>query len=90
MGATWAINSRRGEIMPAPTLNLGFDFINAAREGDWLQAAADRVTVKRRVGFSSGVITSGDKIICRFSGTFFLPDHEGFEANPDRLAKLRG
>lgn len=90
VGAAWAINSRRGEVRPAPTLSLGFDFINAAREGDWLQAAADRVTVKRRVGFSSGVITCGDRLICRFSGTFFLPEHQGFEANPERLAKLQG
>ncbi len=90
VGAAWAINARRGEVKAAPTLSLGFDFVSAAREGDWLEAAADRVTVKRRVGFSSGVITSGDRVICRFNGTFFLPDHEGFVTNPDRVAALRG
>jgi uncharacterized protein (TIGR00369 family) len=90
VGAAWAINSRRGEVKAAPTLNLGFDFVSAAKRGDWLQAEADRVTVKRRVGFSSGVITSGDRIICRFNGTFFLPDHTGFATNPDRLAILHG
>jgi uncharacterized protein (TIGR00369 family) len=36
IGASWAINSRRTEFSPAPTLNLSFDFISAARKGDWL------------------------------------------------------
>lgn len=90
VGASWAINSRRGEIKPAPTLNLSFDFIAAAREGDWLQAEADSVSVKRRVGFSSGFVSSGDKLICRFSGTFFIPDPGTFEFNQERLAKLHG
>lgn len=90
VGAAWAINDSRGEPAPAPTLNLSFDFISAAREGDWIEAQADRVTVKRRVGFSSGVITSGDKVIMRFSGTFYLPDPGAFKVDEDRLAAVRG
>ena len=38
VGASWAINYSRGKVAAAPTLNLSFDFISAAREGDWLQA----------------------------------------------------
>jgi uncharacterized protein (TIGR00369 family) len=90
VGAAWAINSARGEVRPAPTLNLSFDFISAAREGDWLEARADRVTVKRRVGFSSGVVTSEGRVICRFSGTFYLPDTGVFEETPGRLAAAFG
>ncbi|MEP5766518.1 MAG: PaaI family thioesterase [Halieaceae bacterium] len=90
IGASWAINATRGEVRAAPTLNLSFDFIAAAREGDWLQAQSDRVTLKKRVGFSSGVISSGERLICRYSGSFYLPDHAGFETNPDRLAVLQG
>ena len=40
VAAAWGVNSARGEVAPAPTLNLGFDFIGAAREGDWLEARA--------------------------------------------------
>ena len=90
VAAAWGVNSARGEVAPAPTLNLGFDFISAAREGDWLEASADRVTVKKRVGFSSGVVTSGDKVIARFSGTFYLPDPGTFKFNEDRLAASQG
>jgi uncharacterized protein (TIGR00369 family) len=90
VGASWAINYSRGKVAAAPTLNLSFDFIAAAREGDWLQAEADRVTVKKRVGFSSGVITSRDTVICRFSGSFYLPDHDGFAGNLERIARLHG
>ena len=90
VGASWAINNERGEIKPAPTLNLSFDFISAAREGDWIQAQAESVSVKRRVGFSSGFVSSGDRLICRFSGTFFIPDPGTFDFDPERLAKLQG
>jgi uncharacterized protein (TIGR00369 family) len=90
VAAAWGVNSARGEALPAPTLNLGFDFISAAKEGDWLEAQADRVTVKKRVGFSSGVVTSGDRVIARFSGTFYLPEPGTFRFNSDRLAASRG
>jgi uncharacterized protein (TIGR00369 family) len=90
IAAAWAINSERGEPRPAPTLNLGFDFISAAREGDWLEAQADRVTVKKRVGFASGVIRSGERLICRFSGTFYLPDPGAFDASQARLTAMFG
>lgn len=88
IAAAWAINTERGEPLPAPTLNLGFDFMSAAREGDWLEARADRVTVKRRVGFASGFIRCDERLVSRFSGTFYLPDPDAFDANPERLAGM--
>lgn len=88
IAAAWAVNAERGEPLPAPTLNLGFDFMSAAREGDWLEAAADTVTVKRRVGFASGHIRCDERLVCRFSGTFYLPDPGAFEANQERIAEM--
>jgi len=88
VGAAWAVNSERGEVLPAPTLNLSFDFISAARLGEWLQVDVDRVTVKRRVGFASGVIATRDALVCRFSGSFYFPEPGRFEVNPDRFAAL--
>lgn len=90
VGAAWAVNSARGEPLPAPTINLSFDFIAAAREGDWLEARADRAVARRRFGFSSGVVTSGERVICRFSGTFYLPEPGTFDVDQSRLQKIHG
>ena len=72
-----AVNVARGERAGAPTVNMGVDFIASARLGQWLQADVDAVTLKRRFAFSSGVISSGERRVARFNGTFYLPDHEG-------------
>jgi acyl-coenzyme A thioesterase PaaI-like protein len=72
----------------APTLNLSFDFIAAAKPGDWIQAEVERVTVKRRVAFSSGAITTGATLVCRFSGGFYLPDHPGLQPAQAIIDKL--
>ncbi len=90
VGAAWSINHARGEILPAPTLNLSFDFINAAKLGDWLQANVEHIDIKRRVGFASGVIQAGSSMICRFSGTFYLPAPGRFDVNASRMAALHG
>ena len=90
IAAARAINLARGVLGGSPTLNLSFDFINAVREGAWIQAQPDRVEVKRRVGFCSGVVLSDDMTVCRFSGSFYLPDHDGMAPRPEILAKLTG
>lgn len=90
VAAASAVNHAREKVAGAPTINLSFDFIAAARVGDWLQAEADRVTVKRRFGFSSGVVESGERIIMRFSGNFYLPEHDGFKADLKGIARLHG
>ena len=48
------------------------------------------VTVKRRVAFSSGMVSCGDRVVARFSGTFYLPDPGAFQFNSDRLAASQG
>ena len=51
--------------------------VGAGRIGQWLQAAVDHVSLKRRFGFASGMISGPDGVVLRFNGTFYLPDHEG-------------
>lgn len=89
IAASWGINHKRGTFGGAPTLNLSFDFVSAAREGDWLEAIAERASIKRRVAFSSGVVMCAGKLICRFSGGFYLPDHEGLQPNREYVQKLQ-
>jgi uncharacterized protein (TIGR00369 family) len=91
VAASWGLNQRREKLTGAPTLNLSFDFISAAKEGDWLQAEADRVELKKRFGFSSGVVTTGEgKLVCRFSGSFYFPDHDHYDKKLDVLRRVRG
>jgi len=77
MTATSGVNHACGVLTGNPTVNLSIDFIAAAREGEWLQADVEHVTVKRRFGFSNGVICNQRGIVARFNGTIYLPDHEG-------------
>lgn len=72
-GVNVARNTRGG----TPTINLTVDFISAAKLGEWIQADVQLVTLKRRFGFSSGVITGSAGVVARFSGSFYLPDHDG-------------
>lgn len=91
VAASWGLNQLRQKISGAPTLNLTFDFISAAKEGDWIQAEADRVELKKRFGFSSGVVVNQEgKVICRFSGSFYIPDHDHYDKKMDTLRKIRG
>ena len=90
VAAAQGLNHNRGKLAGAPTLSLTFDFISAAKEGDWIEARADRVELKRLFGFSSGAITCNDKLICRFSGSFYTPDHDKFDSQIKDIAKLHG
>ena len=77
IAAATGVNIARGILAGTPTVNLALDFINAARMGQWIQAEADLVTVKRRFGFCSGTIVNSRAVVARFNGTFYLPDHPG-------------
>lgn len=77
LAAACGINHARGVRAGAPTINLAVDFVAAAKLGQWLQADVEHVSLKKRFGFSSGVIRNVDGIVARFNGTFYLPDHEG-------------
>ena len=75
--AATGVNMARGVAAGNPTINLSVDFISAARIGQWIQAQVHSVTVKRRFGFCSGLITSSAGVVARFNGTFYLPEHQG-------------
>jgi uncharacterized protein (TIGR00369 family) len=81
----------RGDRPPGtPTINLGFDFLSPGRLGRWLWTECDHLEVKRRFGFCAGVIRDRERIVTRFNGTFYLPDHEGMKASDGIAAKLQG
>jgi uncharacterized protein (TIGR00369 family) len=75
--AATGVNLARGKKAGSPTINLSVDFISAARQGQWLQADVELVSVKRRFGFCSGVLSTSEGVTGRFNGTFYLPDHKG-------------
>lgn len=71
------VNVARKTRGGTPTINLAMDFISAARMGQWIQADIQLVTLKRRFGFSNGVIMNKDGVVARFNGSFYLPEHSG-------------
>ncbi len=92
LAASCAINHARGVHSGSPTINLSVDFISAARLEQWVQADVQQVSLKRRFGFASGIVHSGDGVVARFNGTFYLPDHDGLrragEASATVLSSL--
>ncbi len=79
--AASGVNLARGIRSGSPTINLSMDFIAIARIGEWLEARAEQVSVKRRFGFCNGGIYNAEGIVARFNGTFYLPDHQGMRKN---------
>lgn len=77
ISAATNVNSRLTERSMLPTINLSFDFMAPGRAGRWLETRTDHIEVKRRFGFCAGVITDGDTLVVRYSGTFYLPGHTG-------------
>lgn len=75
--ATAGVNFASGKRSGSPTISLSVDFISPGRIGQWIQAEIDHVSLKRRFGFCSGNITGPEGVIARFSGTIYLPDHQG-------------
>ncbi|KZX60142.1 thioesterase [Halioglobus sp. HI00S01] len=76
IAAASSANLARGKIAGAPTVNLTMDFIGAAKQGQWIQTTSEGVTLKRRFGFSHGIIFSSRGIVARYNATFYFPDHE--------------
>ncbi|MEH6588248.1 MAG: PaaI family thioesterase [Halioglobus sp.] len=89
--ASWA-NMARGIIAGAPTINLSMDFISAAKQGQWIEAQLEGVSLKRLFGFSRGVIVNSKGVVARFNATFYFPDHPGLSQdgvpNPGVLRDL--
>lgn len=73
------VNLALGKVAGNPTINLAVDFVNAAKQEEWIEARAEHVDVKRRFGFCSGAVYAGERMISRFNGTIYLPDHDGLQ-----------
>jgi uncharacterized protein (TIGR00369 family) len=71
IAAATSLHLRRDKPAPSPTINLSFDFQSPGRAGRWLHTRADHVDPRRQFGFCTGVILDGDKIVLRYSGTFY-------------------
>ncbi len=85
------VNVARGVLAGAPTINLSLDFIAGARMGQWLQADVQQVELKRHFGFASGIILTGERVVARYNGTFYFPDHDGmWKEGKTEMAPLKG
>ena len=74
IAAAVSLHVAREKLSPLPTVNLSFDFMASAKVGDWIEARADHVESKRRLGFCSGAIYRDDTALVRYSGTFYYVD----------------
>lgn len=93
IAAASSANMARGIIAGAPTINLSMDFISAARQGQWIEARSEGVTIKRLFGFSHGVMVGSNGVVARYNATFYFPDHPGMSQdgipNPGALRGLQ-
>lgn len=62
-----------GKYTSTPTVNISFDFISAAKEGDWIYGDIQSVKLTRTMGFASGMIEGPDGSVARASACYKLP-----------------
>ena len=74
MALSGAVCHKLGKYTSTPTINISFDFMAAAKEGDWIEARLLSIALKRTMGFVNATIEVGDQSIARASATFKLPD----------------
>jgi acyl-coenzyme A thioesterase PaaI-like protein len=88
VGLSASLRQRMSAAGGTPTMTLNTEFVNAAKQGEWIEYRAENVDVKRRFGFVSGVIYCGERRIAKGSGVFYLPE-SGFEMKSGLAEKLR-
>jgi len=88
VAASTLVRRREGDI-GAPTINLSFDFISAAKKGEWIEAQMVSVETKRLFGFTTGFLRGPRGVVARASGTFYFPE-DGFKMRPELLQAVRG
>ncbi|MFO1329189.1 MAG: PaaI family thioesterase [Rubrivivax sp.] len=72
MGLSAAVVARAEgiEVRAPVTVSLALDYIDAAREGDWLEVRPQVLKVGRTLGFVECHVCSGDRLLARGSATF--------------------
>jgi len=88
VAAATSIHLRRDKPAPSPTINLSFDFQSPGREGRWLHTRADHVDLKRRFGFCTGVILDGERVVLRYSGTFYNAEEAPQSGSPEQARAM--
>ncbi len=76
IAAASSLNRLRDAPSPMPTITLSFDFQSPGKAGHWLHTRAENVSLRRRFGFCSGFVLDGETVVLRYSGVFYLPDHQ--------------
>ena len=80
MALSAAVCEAMGKYTSSPTINISFDFMSSAKEGDWVYANIPSVKLTRTMGFVSGMLEGPEGPVVRASGVFKLP--RDIEANP--------
>ena len=52
------------------TVGLAMDYLEPAKEGDWIEAHVDVLRIGRRLAFVEGLLLVGDRKVLRANGTF--------------------
>jgi len=69
----------------SPTIQMSYDFLQPAYEGQWLVSEIDFRHTTRRLGFASGLMIGPDGPVLRCNGIAKLPS-----ANDPRFARSEG
>jgi len=67
-----ALSMSRTPPQPMVTVSLTTDFVEAAKQGDWMEAHVDVQRVGKRLAFANCYLVVGDRRILRASGVFAL------------------
>ncbi len=62
-----------GKYTSTPTVNISFDFMSGAKQGDWITGDIQSVKLTRTMGFVSAMIEGPNGSVARASGCFKLP-----------------
>ena len=83
-----------GNYTITPTVSSSFDFMAAAKPGDWIQTEIVSVDLTRTMGFINAMICGPNGHIARASGCFKLPSdtskHPGMPADEYHTWRMSG
>ena len=68
-----AVCTALGKYTSTPTVNISFDFMSGAKEGDWISGEIQSVKITRTMAFVSAMIEGPNGSIARASGCYKLP-----------------
>jgi len=68
-----AVCHKLGKYTSTPTINISFDFMATAKEGEWISAELLSVNLTRTMGFVNAVIEGPNGTVANVSGCFKLP-----------------